>query len=155
MEDDLGDRMKLYEGMEAGRRLMPRLPCVARIDGRSFSTFARDLAKPYDPRLSRLMIETTRHLVRESNAHAWVEIYFTGFGWLPFWRTSRSVIPGQRKAGLHNEAGLLIGVIPTDDSTFIPAYRCLSDRHPGSPPRSWVHDRNGSHQKHSHTGELT
>jgi tRNA(His) 5'-end guanylyltransferase len=68
MDDDLGDRMKLYEGMEAGRRLMPRLPCVARIDGRSFSTFARDLAKPYDPRLSRLMIETTRHLVRESNA---------------------------------------------------------------------------------------
>lgn len=33
MSDDLGDRMKMYEGMEAGRRLMPLLPVLARIDG--------------------------------------------------------------------------------------------------------------------------
>jgi hypothetical protein len=28
MKDDLGDRMKLYEGIEAGRRLMPPLGAV-------------------------------------------------------------------------------------------------------------------------------
>lgn len=31
VKDDLGDRMKLYEGMEAGRRLMPLLPAMARL----------------------------------------------------------------------------------------------------------------------------
>lgn len=60
--------MKGYEALEAGRRLMPRLPAAARIDGRSFSAYTRDLARPYDERLSRLMIETTRALVRETSA---------------------------------------------------------------------------------------
>lgn len=30
MRDDFGNRMKMYEGMEAGRRLMPLLPVLAR-----------------------------------------------------------------------------------------------------------------------------
>jgi tRNA(His) guanylyltransferase len=68
MNDALGDRMKLYEGLEAGRRLLPLVPVLVRIDGRSFGTFTRDLARPFEPGLSRLMIETTRHLVAEANA---------------------------------------------------------------------------------------
>lgn len=68
MSDELGDRMKLYEQAEAGRRLMPMLPAIARIDGRSFSSFTRGLERPYDVRLSRVMIETTRFLVAETNA---------------------------------------------------------------------------------------
>lgn len=66
--DPLGDRMKGYEGLEAGRRFMRYLPVAARIDGRSFSAFTRGLDRPYDERLSRLMVETTMALVRESNA---------------------------------------------------------------------------------------
>jgi uncharacterized membrane protein YccC len=31
--DDLGDRMKGYELAEAGRKLMPRLPVIARLSG--------------------------------------------------------------------------------------------------------------------------
>jgi tRNA(His) guanylyltransferase len=68
MSDALGDRMKLYEGMEAGRRLMPRLPACARIDGRSFSKFTQGMSRPYDERMSRVMQETTRTLVSETNA---------------------------------------------------------------------------------------
>lgn len=68
MGDDMGDRMKLYEQAEAGRRLMPLLPAMARIDGRCFSGLTRGLERPYDVRLSRLMVETTRYLVEESNA---------------------------------------------------------------------------------------
>lgn len=64
----LGDRMKLYEAAEAGRRLMPLLPVIARIDGRSFSRFTRDMKRPYDERMSRLMIDTTRFLVEETCA---------------------------------------------------------------------------------------
>jgi len=63
-----GDRMKLYESAEAGRRLMPLLPAFARIDGRGFSRFTRDMARPFDVRLSRLMIDTTRLLVEEGGA---------------------------------------------------------------------------------------
>lgn len=31
--DDLGDRMKMYEGQEAGRHFIPHLPIIARMDG--------------------------------------------------------------------------------------------------------------------------
>lgn len=70
MNDDLGDRMKEYERAEAGRRLMMRLPICVRIDGKRFSKFTEDLRRPYDERLSRLMVATTRHLVEESAALA-------------------------------------------------------------------------------------
>jgi tRNA(His) guanylyltransferase len=70
MFDDLGDRMKSYEGAEAQRRLMPRLPVCVRIDGKRFSRFTQGLERPYDARLSRLMVETTRHLMEESAAVA-------------------------------------------------------------------------------------
>ncbi|MBZ5709566.1 tRNA(His) guanylyltransferase Thg1 family protein [Nannocystis pusilla] len=68
MQDDLGDRMKMYEMAEAGRKCMPLLPIVARIDGRSFSKFTSGLERPYDRRLSELMIDTVKFLVRETNA---------------------------------------------------------------------------------------
>ena len=70
MRDDLGDRMKEYEGREANRKVIPRLPVCARIDGKCFSKFTRGLERPYDIRLSRLMIETTRKLMQESTALA-------------------------------------------------------------------------------------
>ncbi len=63
-----GDRMKLYEGAEADRRFLPLLPILARLDGRSFSNFTKDLERPYDPRMSRMMVETTKLLVAESSA---------------------------------------------------------------------------------------
>lgn len=66
--DDLGDRMKVYEMAEAGRRFMPRLPVIARIDGRSFSSFTTGLERPYDNRMSALMMDTTLFLCRETNA---------------------------------------------------------------------------------------
>lgn len=68
MTDEMGDRMKSYEGIEAGRKLIPLLPIVARLDGRSFSKFTAGLKRPYDERLSRLMVATTKHLVEETNA---------------------------------------------------------------------------------------
>ncbi len=68
MNDDFGDRMKLYEMAEAGRRLMPLLPIMARIDGRSFSKFTARMDRPYDKQMSDLMIDTTKWLVEETNA---------------------------------------------------------------------------------------
>jgi tRNA(His) guanylyltransferase len=68
MNDSLGDRMKMYEMAEAGRRLMPLVPVLARIDGRAFHSFTRGMRRPYDEDFSAAMIETTAALVHETNA---------------------------------------------------------------------------------------
>jgi tRNA(His) guanylyltransferase len=68
MNDALGDRMKMYEMAEAGRRLMPLVPVLARIDGRAFHSFTKGMARPFDPDFSAAMIETTAALVHETNA---------------------------------------------------------------------------------------
>jgi tRNA(His) guanylyltransferase len=70
MSDPLGDRMKLYENLEAGRRLMPLLPTLARIDGRAFHRFTRGMLRPFDSRFCICMQETTRLLVRDTGALA-------------------------------------------------------------------------------------
>ena len=60
--------MKAYEKRGSGRRCMPALPICARIDGKRFSRWTSGLERPYDVRLSELMVETTRQLVRETPA---------------------------------------------------------------------------------------
>ena len=67
-EDTLGDRLKAAEQTEAGRRADPTKPLMARLDGRSFHVFTRGLARPYDERLSQLMIATTTYLVQQTHA---------------------------------------------------------------------------------------
>ena len=64
----LGDRMKWYERRYTDHVLMPMIPVLCRIDGRSFSKFTEGLARPYDERLSKLMVDTTKFLVEETNA---------------------------------------------------------------------------------------
>lgn len=68
MIDKLGDRMKMYEQMEAGRKLMPGLPICIRVDGRAFHTFTRGMKRPYDEHMSNAMIYTMKHLVKETDA---------------------------------------------------------------------------------------
>jgi len=67
-DDSLGDRMKLYERMGMPERFMPLLPVMARIDGRAFHSFVDGLKRPYDDRLSQMLIDTTKWLVKETNA---------------------------------------------------------------------------------------
>ena len=65
MGDDLGDRMKRYEG---GDTFMPLLPVLVRLDGKNFSNFTKGLERPYDERLSKLMVATATVLAEETNA---------------------------------------------------------------------------------------
>lgn len=67
-KDDFGNRMKDYERTETGRRTIPLLPIVVRLDGRSFSRYTRNLARPYDVDFQRVMQNLTRLLVQETNA---------------------------------------------------------------------------------------
>ncbi len=64
----LGDRMKGYERTETGRCFLPLLPVCARIDGKGFSRWTDGLERPYDARLSELMVATTKRLVEETQA---------------------------------------------------------------------------------------
>ncbi len=66
--DDLGDRIKSYESQETARKLIPGIPTYARIDGRSFSRFTRDMQRPYDERMMAAMTHATQYLVDKSGA---------------------------------------------------------------------------------------
>lgn len=68
MKNSLGDRMKEYENRESGRRLIPLLPVVARMDGRSFHAFTRRMKRPFDETFSDVMVGTTEDLLKETNA---------------------------------------------------------------------------------------
>lgn len=68
VKDSLGDLLKDQERLEAGRKADPYLPLMARIDGKCFSKFTKGLERPFDPRFVKLMVETTKHLVEESEA---------------------------------------------------------------------------------------
>ena len=67
-KDELGDRIKAYEGRETNRRAMPGVPLIARVDGRSFSSFTRGMERPFDSNFSELMIETAKYLVEQTHA---------------------------------------------------------------------------------------
>jgi tRNA(His) guanylyltransferase len=67
-KDTLGDRMKRYEMEEAGRRMMPNLPIMSRLDGAAFHTFTKGLERPYSAKFTRCMIETTGVLVEKYHA---------------------------------------------------------------------------------------
>lgn len=70
MHDALGDRMKGYEARETGRRFLPMLPVVARIDGRCFSNFTRGMDRPFDATFTSVMQWTAARLVEETGALA-------------------------------------------------------------------------------------
>lgn len=65
---ELGDRMKMYERAEAGRSLMPRLPAMARLDGKCFSKYTKGLKRPFDDRFYLCMYKVTLQLVKETGA---------------------------------------------------------------------------------------
>lgn len=68
MNDALGDALKALEAAETDRRLDRSRPVYARLDGRGFSKFTRDMIRPFDPRLSSVMIQTTKVLVEKTHA---------------------------------------------------------------------------------------
>lgn len=66
----IGDRMKAYEQPSTSRIAFKGQPLICRLDGKSFHTFTKGLKRPYDKRLSDLMVETTAALVDRFGAVA-------------------------------------------------------------------------------------
>jgi tRNA(His) 5'-end guanylyltransferase len=55
MKDSLGDRMKEYYENRFRFQLPRRMPCIIRLDGKSFHTFTKAFNRPFDERLSDAM----------------------------------------------------------------------------------------------------
>lgn len=64
--DSFGDRMKTYERLSESQ-LIPNLPIVVRLDGKSFSKYTSRLERPYDLKLIELMQNTCKHLMKISH----------------------------------------------------------------------------------------
>jgi tRNA(His) 5'-end guanylyltransferase len=64
LHDSLGDRMKAYE--VAARTVLPhRLPVIIRVDGKAFHTYTAKCERPFDRRLSDVMVSTAKRLCEE------------------------------------------------------------------------------------------
>jgi tRNA(His) 5'-end guanylyltransferase len=61
---DIGDRMKLYEGV-SDARLPPRIPIIIRVDGKAFHTLTAGMDRPWDLRFVECMIAMTTAVCRE------------------------------------------------------------------------------------------
>ena len=68
MKDDLGNRMKEYELAEAGHRLDAPAPHLRAHRRQALLPLHRGAGAAVDARLSRLMVETAKHLVEETVA---------------------------------------------------------------------------------------
>jgi tRNA(His) 5'-end guanylyltransferase len=66
--DDLGKRLLKYESQETNRKLIPLLPIIARMDGRSFHRFTKDMKRPYDPSFLSLMHAVAEMVARDTQA---------------------------------------------------------------------------------------
>ena len=62
--------------------------------------------------------ENGEALVTGTNAHAWTEVYFTGFGWLTFDAT-----PGSRSSGSEKNGGTQSTPTPTPEPTQAPSQK--------------------------------
>ncbi len=67
-KDELGDRMKAYEAVETSRKFNHDLPVYARIDGRGFSRFTKNMQRPFDLRMTGCMVDVTKYLVEQTHA---------------------------------------------------------------------------------------
>jgi tRNA(His) 5'-end guanylyltransferase len=67
-DDAFGERMKFFENFETSRLFLPTLPIYARIDGRTFKNFTKGMNRPYDERMSQIMVDTTKYLVEKTHA---------------------------------------------------------------------------------------
>lgn len=66
--DNLGDILKSFEEPSTNRKAFKGQPLVVRLDGQAFHTFTKGLARPFDQRLSELMVDTTKNLLDKFQA---------------------------------------------------------------------------------------
>ncbi len=68
-KDSFGTRMKSYESLSTSRKAFKGQPIIARLDGSNFHAFTKGLQRPYDKRLSDLMVRTGASLLERFQAN--------------------------------------------------------------------------------------
>ena len=66
--ETMGDWCKWLEKNFTPEIMIPTLPVIIRLDGNNFHNWTKGLNRPFDENLSELMIDTTKFLVKETNA---------------------------------------------------------------------------------------
>jgi tRNA(His) guanylyltransferase len=66
--ETLGDWCKWLEKNFSPDIMIPTLPVIIRLDGNNFHNWTKGLERPFDEKLTDLMIEATKFLVEETNA---------------------------------------------------------------------------------------
>lgn len=66
--ESLGNKHKQYEQLNK-QFLIPNLPIVARVDGKSFHTFTKDLQKPYDINFTSCMHSMAKTILDKFNGY--------------------------------------------------------------------------------------
>lgn len=64
----LADWSKWLEKNFSPEIMIPTLPVIIRLDGNNFHNWTKGLERPFDNDLNKLMVETTKYLVQETNA---------------------------------------------------------------------------------------
>lgn len=64
----MGDWCKWLEKNFSPEIMIPTLPVIIRLDGNNFHNWTKGLERPFDRKLNELMVETTKFLVKETNA---------------------------------------------------------------------------------------
>jgi tRNA(His) 5'-end guanylyltransferase len=68
MKDIIGDKIKKYEKVITSIKLDDTKPIIIRLDGNNFSTFTKNLTKPFDKNFSLLMEEISKFALLETGA---------------------------------------------------------------------------------------
>ncbi len=66
--ENLGDWCKWFEKNFSPEIMIPELPVIIRLDGNNFHTWTKGLRRPFDEDLVNLMVDSTKFLVKETNA---------------------------------------------------------------------------------------
>jgi tRNA(His) guanylyltransferase len=113
-KDAVGDFLKEVEMREAGRKAMPGLPLIVRLDGRAFHTFTRGMERPFDLDMTTTMEIVMKELVEEFHANVGYtqsdEITLVFSGPIPFdgrYQKLCSVLAGYASAVFAVEAAVL------------------------------------------------
>lgn len=66
--ETMGDWCKWLEKNFSPEVMIPTLPVIIRLDGNNFHNWTKGLERPFDNKFNELMTETTKFLVKETNA---------------------------------------------------------------------------------------
>jgi len=81
--DALGSRMKQYESVNDSV-IMPNTPFYARLDGRGFSKYTKDMERPYDHKMITCMTQTAWRLLEAFDAKiAYTQSDEISLVWMP------------------------------------------------------------------------